>query len=429
MRIYAADSGYISRLLADRKELFAYARALGSADAMRDARKDLMASTRTYITPKNAEEATKSYIIDADGAAHIPIIGELTPAAETDACGAYTAQALTEYGFIIAASKAADADPAVKSITFDVDSPGGYVAGVDEAAQIIAGLKKPTMARVGDMAASGAYWLISQTDKIEALSPVSRVGSIGVAAEEFDDDQALQQAGIAHRVYTSTGAPDKRPDTSTPEGQAKIIEELDAIESVFVSRVAQGRGVTVEKIADEFGHGGLVIASKALAAGMIDSIKGLDISRKNRENSEGNNPAVGGLAANSAKIEKKEVHMDLVTLKAESPETYKAAFDEGVKAERTRREQLMAFIGINAEGDKAVSEAIANGKEYVEVAPILAAATARGAAKPDTGENAPEVNGAKPVSVSGAAGSSAEEQTVYDGLGLSAEDIKKYGGK
>ena len=121
--------------------------------------------------------------------------------------------------------------------------------------------------------------------------------------------------------------------------------------------------------------------------------------------------------------------MDLVTLKAESPETYKAAFDEGVKAERTRREQLMSFIGINAEGDKAVNEAVANGKEYAEVAPILAAATARGAAKPDTGENAPEVNGAKPASISGASGHSENEEAVFKGLGLSDDDVKKYGGK
>jgi len=429
VRIYAAESGYISRLLADRKELFAYARELGSADAMRAARQDLMASTRILLTPKNAEEIAKSYIIDADGAAHIPIVGELTPAAQTDACGAYTAQALTEYGYIIEATKAADNDPAVKSLIYDIDSPGGYVSGVDEAAQAIAGAKKSTLARVGDMAASAAYWLGSQADKMDALSPISRVGSIGVAAEEYDEDEKLSREGVAHRVYTSTDAPDKRPDTATPEGRDKIIGELNAIHEVFVSRVASGRGVTPEKVREEFGHGGLVIASKALAAGMIDSIQGVDISRKNRDNPEEHNSAVGGLAANSAKIDKKEVHMDLVTLKAESPETYKAAFDEGVKAERTRREQLMAFVGINAEGDKAVNEAVANGKEYAEVAPILAAATARGASKPDLGENAPEVNGAKPVSASGASGHSENEEVVFKGLGLSDDDVKKYGGK
>ena len=429
MRIYAAEFGFISRLLADRKELFAYARTLGSADAMRAARLDLMASTRILLTPKSAEEAAKSYTIDAEGAAHIPIVGELTPAAQTDACGAYTAQALTEYGFIIEAAKAADMDPAVKSIAFDIDSPGGYVSGVDEAAQVIAGLAKPTLARVGDMAVSAAYWLASQADKIEALSPISRVGSIGVAAEEYDEDEKLSREGVAHRVYTSTDAPDKQPDTATAEGRDKIVSELNELHSVFVSRVASGRGVTAEKVREEFGHGGLVIASKAFASGMIDSIKGVDISRRNRDNLEGSKPAVGGMAANSAKIEKKEVHMDLVTLKAESPETYKAAFDEGVKAERTRREQLMAFVGINAEGDKAVNEAIANGKEYAEVAPILAAATARGAAKPDQGENAPALDGAKPVSASGASGNSENETAVFKGLGITAEDVKKYGGR
>ena len=81
MKIYAAEAGFISRLISDRRDIMAFARELKSADAMRAAREDLMASALIFqasdITEKN-----KGYTIDADGAAHIPIVGELTPRAQ-----------------------------------------------------------------------------------------------------------------------------------------------------------------------------------------------------------------------------------------------------------------------------------------------------------------------------------------------------------
>jgi len=92
-RIYAMEQTFLEQLLEDRQELLAVARSLGSADEMRAARAEFMAQTRVNVAPESGEQA--EYHIDEDATAHIPVVGELTPQAKTDICGAYTAEALT----------------------------------------------------------------------------------------------------------------------------------------------------------------------------------------------------------------------------------------------------------------------------------------------------------------------------------------------
>jgi ClpP class serine protease len=394
MKIYAMETGFLSRLLSDRKELLAIARTLGTADAMREARNDLMASARVHVAPKNGEPL--NLFIDSEGIAHIPIIGELTPSAQTDACGAYTAEALTEYGFIFSALAQANSMDKVTGIALDIDSPGGYVAGVDAVAQAIAESPKPVHAYVGDMATSAAYWLASQADTITAMSPVSRIGSIGVAVEEYDYDGAYEREGIAHRVYTSTDAPDKRPDTKTPEGRAKVIADLDSIHAVFVRRVAEGRGVSTAKVSKDFGRGGVMTAEAAMAAGMIDAVHGSHLSRK----IESAGVASSASATPAAASQTKDTRMDINQLKAEHPDLVAqiAAWNEeiGVNKERTRREALVAFQGINADGDRAVQEAVASGKSAIDAMPHIQAAIEKGRSKAADGDNPPVV-GTKPA--------------------------------
>ncbi|MFW5955727.1 MAG: S49 family peptidase, partial [Rhodothermales bacterium] len=268
------EQSFLQQLLSDRRELLDLARSIRSAEQMREMRREFMESLpEINVTPRTEEEIRASYLVDSEGTAHIPITGELTSRAETDICGAYTAEALTEYGYIEMASLAADEDDRVERIVYHIDSPGGYADGVMDAANAMRAVSKPTEARVGAMAASAAYWLASQTDRITANSVASRVGSIGVAVEEYDMTQALENAGITRRVYTSTDAPDKRPDTRTEEGQAKIVAQLDDLHRVFARSVAEGRGTTEDEVNQNYGRGSILIAERALAAGMIDEIK------------------------------------------------------------------------------------------------------------------------------------------------------------
>ena len=392
-RLYAMERAAVIGLLDTTREMFAAARGMRAED-MRAAIADIYASARMAITPTTPEQIAASYTVDRDGVAHIPIVGVLTPAANP--CAALFGGAETEYGYIAAASRAADADPRVTEIAYEINSPGGYVDGVDGAAQAIAGVSKPTVSHVHDMAASAAYWIGAQADRMVAMSPASRVGSIGVVAEEYDYDEAYARDGITHRVYTSTDAPDKRPDTKTPEGRARVIDQLDDLHRVFVQRVADARGVTPERVNADFGRGAVVIASDALKAGMIDGVEGLRIKT----------PGVAGKnAAEQAAETQEEVKvMDLNQLKREHPDVYGAAVAEGVAQERGRVAGLRKW-------DKPacasiVSEAIAAGKSEGDVLPQLMAAM-----QTVPNDTPPPVNPAKSAGAAGAGTEGADAMT------------------
>lgn len=423
-RKYALESRTLAGLRACRRDLMTYARAVRNADELRASRDELMASVQINRAPKTGEQVELKIL---DGVAHIPVTGTLTPSA--DPCGAFMGMAETEYGFIQAAIIQAEDNPAVLEIALDVDSPGGYISGLDETAQLLGAVTKRTTAYVGGLAASAAYWLASQADRIVALSPASEIGSIGVALEEYDDDQALADAGIMHRVYTSTDAPDKRPDTKTDEGQAKIVAELDALHGVFVRRVAEGRNVSLDKVKNDFGRGGVLIAESAMRVGMIDEVRGSHIDRstmRDQEQKQEKNAGVAGATAAGPKEIKGVKKMTIEQIKAEAPDIAAALRDEGIQAERKRVAGLSAWKGINADADKAVDEAVASGKSYDDVAAQLAAAVARGNSKQADGDNAASVASGTATTGAGVDGLTDEDREAMAMFKLTAEDMKNH---
>ena len=74
---------------------------------------------------------------------------------------------------------AMEADPAVKKVCLAINSPGGTVTGVEEIANQVRSMSKPTMAYTEGEMCSAAYWIASQSDAVFA-TPSARVGSIGV---------------------------------------------------------------------------------------------------------------------------------------------------------------------------------------------------------------------------------------------------------
>lgn len=419
-RILAASIDYAMTLDESRRDLLDAAHKFASAEERQKAQAELMASAQSYITPKPGESVKLE--IDEDGTAHIPIVGGLTPAVSP--CGSLAGEAETEYGFIQSAVNAAEADPRVARARFDIDSPGGDVHGLDETAQAIASMTKPTESYVGSMAASAAYFLASQTDRIVAASPMSQIGSIGILMRVKED----KGDGVKDWRFVSSGAPKKRPDLSTDEGRAVIQERVDAMHDVFVRRVSEGRGVSEDSVRSDFGQGGILLAEKACEVGMIDAVEGSHFSRKNK-------PGMAGEKASADSAANKSGGHKVTTLdefKAANPgalEAYgKEQFDAGTQAERKRRDDLVAFRGINADGDKAVEEAIASGKTFADANPVIQAAILRGKTT-DTadGENAPGVETASdkvPES-----GISAEDAAWAEAHGMTAEEFAKHSRK
>jgi len=282
-----------------------------------------------YI-PNAEEEASFSAKFDAvggtrimsvsSGNANINVSGVLTDA--PDIMARIFGGGNTTYAEIRGALATAEADPDVKEIVMKFNSPGGAAsAEMVDTFQAIRATKKPVTAFVGDMAASAAFGLAAQAGSIVAQNAMSKVGSVGVMVRSFVNPNVI--------TTTSTNAPNKIPDPSTPEGKEKIRAMIDPMEKVFIDAIASGRGISAENVKEDFGKGAVVLAEQALRRNMIDSIAApgtlTDTTSAKAQVSEKpqTKTAVGGKTG----VQK----MDLPTLKASHPAVFQAAYDEGKK--------------------------------------------------------------------------------------------------
>lgn len=224
------------------------------------------------------------------------------------------------YPEIISALAEADKNPDIKRAELRVDSPGGHFDGMFETIDAIQAFSKPLKAVVHNQAASAAYALVSQADEIVAANRAARFGSVGVVGSFMVDPEVVE--------ITSTEAPKKRPDVTTEAGKAMVREELDALHSIFVDAIAAGRKVTPEQVNTNFGQGGMVLAEEAKKRGMIDAIAGatLRVVKSAKPSTTASN---GGETPETGP-------MDLKTLKAQHPDVYEAAMQDGVTQERDR---------------------------------------------------------------------------------------------
>ncbi|MEL6220212.1 MAG: S49 family peptidase, partial [Pseudomonadota bacterium] len=95
-------------------------------------------------------------------------------------------------------------DDAVAGIALHVDSPGGYVGGVDQTASLIRAVRetKPVASIVAEHAFSAAYWIASAADTISAPR-LGGVGHIGVLMAHFDFTAMLADEGIKVTLFRS----------------------------------------------------------------------------------------------------------------------------------------------------------------------------------------------------------------------------------
>jgi signal peptide peptidase SppA len=210
--------------------------------------------------------APKPYVVDGIGI--IPVVGVigkgLSPLEKM--MGAVDINDLSDQVDAMAA------DPAVEKIAFHVSSPGGTVTGVEELANKIRNLGKPTMAYTDSEMASAAYWISSASDKVTA-SPSSTVGSIGVYMTIPDYSEAAKMAGIKMVVIKSgkfKGAGIE--GTSLDEGQmANLQEGVDTIHAEFKEAVNMKRKMVKAEAMEGQTFSGKQAAAQGLVTGLADS--------------------------------------------------------------------------------------------------------------------------------------------------------------
>lgn len=205
----------------------------------------------------------------------IPIAGVIVPHADmfTDISGGTSIDGLLER------FRAAMADDSISTIVFDIDSPGGSVELLAEAAAEFRAARdvKDIVAVANTMAASAAYYLMAQATEC-VCTPSGMVGSIGTIAEHMSFAKALEMEGLDATLITF-GDNKENGHPFVPlsdEAREEIQELVDSYGNEFVADVAKGRGISVSTVENTFGQGRLLRADEALSVGMIDRIASLD---------------------------------------------------------------------------------------------------------------------------------------------------------
>lgn len=238
------------------------------------------------------------------------VAGPLAQRAEDTLCGY-----IDGYDAIEARFNAALSDPSVGSVLLVMDSPGGDVAGLEEAVSRMVAAKrksgKQCIVYVDELAASAAYWMASALGD-QIVAPASAyVGSIGVIATLIDETGALEKDGIkVTLIREPAGKADGHSAGPLTELAAeRATERVKNAAHRFFSAIADYRGTTSKKVAAL--NGALLEASAALEEGLINAVGGRDealaIARESTRTFMEDNKKSFKAAATSAPVEALEV--------------------------------------------------------------------------------------------------------------------------
>jgi signal peptide peptidase SppA len=167
------------------------------------------------------------------------------------------------------------------TLVLDIDSPGGSPVQSDLIASRIrarAGEKDVrVVAVIGEVGASGGYWLACAADEIVA-NAMSVVGSIGVVGGGFGFTEALSRLGVERRLYTA-GENKARLDPFSPERPqdvAFVTALMAELHDRFKTWVRSRRGGRLRAEEAALFDGGWMLGERAVAVGLVDRLGELD---------------------------------------------------------------------------------------------------------------------------------------------------------
>lgn len=182
---------------------------------------------------------------------------------------------LVGYGDIRNAMIEAAQNPEIKSILLAMNSGGGAVDGCADCASLIASINavKPVLTYADGSIGSAAYWLGSQASAV-LIGPTTIAGSIGVILKHSEQSKLRANIGITDTVIRSGEfkqlANAVEPLSETGKAELQVLS--DDIATVFVSAVADGRGMTTAAVESKMGKGREYVGKRAVSAGLADGI-------------------------------------------------------------------------------------------------------------------------------------------------------------
>lgn len=171
-------------------------------------------------------------------------------------------------------------DPRIKALVVYVDSPGGSAAAAQEIFHAILRFKertgRPVIAAMGDVAASGGFYVACAADKVYAL-PSTLTGSIGVIWQSVNVERLLANLGIKPETlkagqFKDTGSFFR---SMTPQERELLQQMLKDVHEQFIADVARGRKLPVEKVRT-IADGRILTGRQAKALGLVDELGSLE---------------------------------------------------------------------------------------------------------------------------------------------------------
>lgn len=243
----------------------------------------------------------------------------------------------TGYEYIARAMERGMADPQVRAIAIDSNSPGGTVAGNFELVDLISGYRgqKPITAFANDYAFSAAYNIAAAADEI-VLTRSGGVGSVGVVTMHIDYSGALDKNGIKVTfIFAGKHKVEGNPYEALPDAaKARIQARIDRLYGEFVGYVAKNRGMEEQAVRDT--EALTYDASEAISVGFADRIGTLDEELAAQSEAEQESELMAtntpkNPAASDEGIQITQAQLDSATEAAKAE-----GHAEGIKAERAR---------------------------------------------------------------------------------------------
>ena len=259
----ARDAGLVDAVMDDREQEDARREWFGSDVSVRDADPSDV-RPRRWMRSRVAVLLIDGAITDG-GSKQLPL-GLGTTAGEDS---------------IVAALERCRTDGSIRAVVLRINSPGGSAYSSDVIARAVTRLRaagKPVVASMGDVAASGGYYVAAPTDVIFA-EPSTTTGSIGIYGFKVDVSRLLTTLGIHIETYRRGEHADQlssyRPWTDTERTIAA--QKIRYLYELFVKTVAEGRrskGLTAARVND-IGRGHVWTGAQAKANGLVDEFGGL----------------------------------------------------------------------------------------------------------------------------------------------------------
>ncbi|MFB6213739.1 MAG: signal peptide peptidase SppA [Candidatus Nanohaloarchaea archaeon] len=160
------------------------------------------------------------------------------------------------------------------AVIYEINSGGGAVVASKEVMRAIDSVEKPTVCRIRDIGASGAYLASLGCDRIVADS-ASLTGSIGVKASYLEFSGLLERFGVEYVNITAGSRKDvgSRYRNITEEERKLLKQKIEQVHTQFIRLVSENRNLTAEQV-QEVETGEAFLGTEAKELGLVDSLGG-----------------------------------------------------------------------------------------------------------------------------------------------------------